>query len=170
MSDAGGHLTRQQVYTNAWLWSFPPVYLVHLIDERYFWIGTADFASRYLGMPFTNTVWWWVNVPSMALIVAATLLVVRGTWPQWVAVAMAIHLALHGLGRVPTSLWTLEIAPGLISGLLLCTPLAAATLWRARAALPRSEIVRGVVAGVASFQPLWHFVLLPVLPAGPAGP
>jgi len=59
-------------------------------------------------------------------------------------------------------------APGLITGLVLCTPLAVATLWRARSALSRRDIVRGLVVGVLSFQPFWHFALVPVLSSGPA--
>lgn len=153
---------------SGWILSFPLVYLVHLIDERYFWIGTADFATEYLGVYFTNSAWWAVNVPSFVLLLFAALLVVRGSWPQWVAVALAIHLALHGLGRVPTSLWTSEVAPGLITGLLLCTPLALATLWRAGRVLSARQMAAGIIAGIVSFQPLWHFALLPVLPSEPA--
>ncbi len=157
-----------RVYSSAFLALFPAVYLAHLIDERCFWIGTADFATRYLGMPFTDAVWWAVNVPSLILLSLVSFLVARGSWPQWLVVALAIHLLLHGLGRVPTSLWTGTIAPGLITGLVLCTPLAVATLWRARSALSRRDIVRGLGVGVLSFQPFWHFALLPVLPSGPA--
>jgi hypothetical protein len=157
----------QRVFSNAWIWLFPLVYLAHLIDERYFWIGTADFATRYLGIYFTNAAWWLINVPSLLLFTLAVILIVRGTWPQWVAIALATHLALHGLGRIPTSLWTLTIAPGLVTGLLLCTPLAAVTLWRALSVLPRRSFVRGVMVGAASFQPFWHFALLPVLPSAP---
>jgi len=155
----------ERVYTRGWLLLFPVVYLVHLVDERYFRIGTADCATRYLGMYFTNSAWWAVNVPSFVLFTLVTVLVVRGSWPQWVAIALAVHLALHGLARVPTSIWTARIAPGLITGLLLCCPLAAATLWRGRSAFPKSDTCKGFVAGVSSFQPFWHFALLPLLPA-----
>ena len=143
------------------------VYLVHLVDERYFWIGTAEFSTRYFGIYFTNGAWWAVNVPSLLLVILAAWRTARGAWPQWVAIALAVHLLLHGLLRIPTSLWTLEIAPGLLTGVALCTPLAAATLWRGYAALSRPERKRGLLVGVLSFQPLWHAVLLPVLPAGP---
>lgn len=158
----------RRVYSGAWLSLFPAIYLVHLVDERFFGIGTAIFSTRYFGIYFTNAAWWAVNVPSVIALSLAALLVARGSWPQWVVVALAIHLLLHGLLRVPTSLWTFTIAPGLITGLLLCTPLAAATLWRARTAFSKRDAIRGLFAGAASFQPLWHLVLLPVLPAPPA--
>jgi len=154
-----------RVFSRAFLLLFPAVYLAHLIDERFFWIGTANFTTQYLGIYFTNAAWWAVNVPSMILLSLVSFLVARGSWPQWVAVALAIHLLLHGLGRVPASLWTGTIAPGLVTGLVLCTPLAMATLWRARSALSGGDIVRGVIAGVVSFQPFWHVALLPVLPS-----
>jgi hypothetical protein len=161
-----------RIYSRTWLALFPLVYLIHLVDERCYWIGTAEFATRYLGIYFTNAAWWAVNVPSFVLLAGAAWLTARGVWPQWVAVALAVHLALHGLGRVPTSLFALRVAPGLVTGLLLCTPLAAATLWRARTALSRRElcrreIARGLLAGAASFQPFWHYALLPLLPSAP---
>lgn len=156
------------VFSRDWLSLFPLVYMLHLIDERYYSIGTADFATQYLGIYFTNAAWWAVNIPSLLLLAGATVLVARGQWPEWVAITLAMHLAIHGLGRVPTSLWSGTIAPGLLSGLLLCTPLSAATLWRARHAFSGAQWRNGVLAGVASFQPFWHFALLPVLPAGPA--
>ena len=154
-----------RIYSTRWLVLLCVVYAAHLVDERYYWIGTADFATRYLGIHFTNTAWWAVNVPSIVLFSLAGALVARGTWPQWVALSLAVHLALHGLGRLPTSIWTREVAPGLVSGLLLCTPVAAVTFWRGYESLSRWETTRGVVVGVASFQPLWHFALLPFLPA-----
>jgi hypothetical protein len=156
------------VYSRAWLALFPVVYLLHLADERYYWIGTADFATQYLGIYFTNSAWWAINVPSMLLLAGVTVLLARGRWPEWVAIPLAVHLALHGLGRVPTSLATSTVAPGLLSGLILCTPLSAATLWKARRAFSGAQWRAGVLAGVLSFQPFWHFALLPVLPRGPA--
>ncbi len=147
---------------------YPGVYLVHLIDERYYGIGTADFATQYFGIYFTNEAWWAVNVPSLMMLTATATLVARQVWPRWLAVALATHLALHGLMRVPTSAWTLTIAPGLISGLLLCLPLSVITLLWGWSALPRTQFRNGILVGIASFQHLWHFLLLPVLPGGPA--
>jgi hypothetical protein len=162
-----GEQVEQRIYSTGWLVLLSIVYSVHLVDERYYSIGTADFATQYLGIYFTNAAWWAVNIPSIILFTLAAALVARGTWPQWVVLALAVHLALHGLGRVPTSLWTLEIAPGLVTGLLLCTPVAAASFWRGRGVLSRSQVLRGLVAGAASFQPFWHFALLPFLPGPP---
>lgn len=155
------------VSSGAWLWLFPAVYLVHLVDERFYWIGTAEFATYYLGIYFTNTAWWAVNVPSLALFVGATRLVARARWPEWVVISLAIHLGIHGLSRIPTSLWTATIAPGLLSGLLLCVPLSAAALARARGSFSRAAWMKGLVVGLVSFQPWWHFAVLPILPEGP---
>ena len=152
----------------AWVWLFPPVYAIHLIDERLYGLGTADFATQYMGIWFTNEAWVWVNVPSMILMTVAAALVARRRWPEWVAVALATHFALHGLGRLTTSLWFWIIQPGLLSGLLLCVPLAGAVFLRARHTLSWPEIRSGLLFGVASFQPLWHFALLPFLPPPPS--
>ena len=151
----------------SWIWLYPLVYFVHLVDERYFGVGTADFAAQLLDIYFTNTAWWWVNVPSMLLLGFATERVVRGAWPMWVVLAMAVHLAYHGLGRIPTSLWTASIAPGLLSGVVLCAPLALATAVWARERFTRRDVARGVVVGHLSFQPLWHLLLFPLLPTAP---
>jgi len=35
------------------------------VDERFYWTGTANFATEYPGIYLTNYAWWWVNVPSM---------------------------------------------------------------------------------------------------------
>jgi hypothetical protein len=70
--------------------------------------------------------------------------------------------------RVPTSLWALTIAPGLISGLVLCVPLSLFTFLWGWSALPNRRFRDGILLGIASFQPLWHFMLLPFLPDAPA--
>ena len=142
----------EPAFPASWLWLFPAVYLVHLADERFYWIGTADFATRYLGMYFTNGAWLLVNAPSFVALLLATWLVARGTWPAWVVVALATHLALHTLGRVPGAIWFGVMAPGLLSGLLACLPLAAFALARAFQRLSRRELRNGVLVGIASFQ------------------
>lgn len=157
----------QRVQSPRWFAMFPVVYFVHLLDERYFWIGTAEFATEYLGIYFTNGAWWAVNVPSLILLTTAAIMAARGSWPQWVGTALGVHLACHGLGRVPTLLWTMEIAPGLVTGLLLCTPLAAAALWRGYTSLHTRDFAIGIVVGNLSFQPFWHFALWPLLPSAP---
>lgn len=117
-----------------------------------------------MGMYFTNDVWLWVNAPSFGLMAFAAWQVARGRWPTWVVVSLATHLALHSLGRIPTSLWFWKMQAGLLSGLAIGLPLALPTLVRGWRELPRAAFRRGVVVGIVSFQPLWHFALLPVLP------
>ncbi len=146
---------------------YPAVYFIHLLDERFYGIGTAAFATRYLGIYFTNFAWWAVNIPWFLGFTASASLTASGRCPDWVAVALATHLALHGVGRVPTSAWFVTIAPGLLSGLVLCLPLAIATFVRAHRTLPRAQVGIGVLVGLASFQPFLHFVLLPFLPPPP---
>ena len=157
--------TPARVFSIRWIWLFPIVYAIHLLDEWFYWIGTAVFATEYLGIYFTNYAWLWVNVPSLLLMVLAAWLVVFGVWPEWVVVALAVHLLAHSLGRVPTSAWFSTIQPGLFSGVLLCLPLAIPTMVRGYRLFTKRELGLGVVVGVTSIQPLWHFALLPWLPA-----
>lgn len=159
-----------KLFPDAWIWAYPAVYAVHLLDERLWGIGTAEFATRHLGIYLTNEAWWLVNVPSTLAMLGVAALVAVGRWPQWVAVALATHLALHSLGRVPATLWLGMWSPGLASGLLLCVPLAWLTFSVGNRGLSRGQLRAGLVTGIASFQPFWHLLLLPlgVLPEAPA--
>jgi hypothetical protein len=164
-ADAEG--SRETTFSAAWLALLPAVYLIHLLDERLSGIGTAEFATRYLEIRFTNSAWLAVNAPSFLAFAASALLVARHRWPDWVAVALATHLALHGLGRVPTSAWFATLAPGVVSGLAVCLPSGVATLLRGHRALTRAQFRIGVLVGLASFQPFWHFLALPFLTSPP---
>jgi hypothetical protein len=160
----------EKVFPHAWVWWFPVLYAIHLLDERLFWIGTADFATQYLGIYFTNAAWLWVNIPSALLMAITAALVVRGRWSQCVVIAMGVHFLAHSLGRVPTSAWHGVVQPGLLSGLLLCAPLGGLALLRAFARFDIRELVLGIAIGTASIQPLWHFALLPWMPDPPIVP
>jgi len=158
----------KRYFRPGWVWLFPTAYLIHLLDERFYWIGTARFATEYLDIYFTDAAWLWVNLPSLLLVALVSWLVVRGTWPEWLLVALAVHFLAHSLGRLPTSVWHGTIQPGLVSGLLLCAPLGLATLAKGLRVFSRRELTLGFVVGIASIQPLWHFAMLPWLPSPPA--
>ncbi len=60
-----------------------------------------------------------------------------------------------------------SVSPGVISGVLLCLPLALWSLARGYRQLSKSALRKGLIAGVLSFQPLWHAILYPFLPTAP---
>ncbi len=117
-------MSQPRCFPIGWVWLFPIAYAIHLVDERFYWIGTARFATEYLGINFTDTAWFFVNLPSLLLMALVSWLIVRAKCPEWMLVALAVHFLAHSLGRVPTSIWHGTIQPGLASGLLLCAPSA----------------------------------------------
>ena len=147
--------------------AFPIVYFLHLLDERFWGPGTANWATAHSPLYFTNSAWLWVNVPSMLLLALVARLTARQQLPAWAAVAVAMHLALHAVMRIVGTAVFESVSPGLVTGVFLCLPLAIPTLVRAYNRLPASQLRRGVLAGILSFQPLWHVVLYPVVPHGP---
>lgn len=149
------------------VWAFVPVYALHLLDERFWGMGTAHFASTYTPFWFTNSAWLWVNVPSFVLLTLAVALIVRGVFPEWAVVALAVHLLLHAIVRIGGSGFFAVVSPGVVSGVVLCVPLGVWSLMRGARALSRRELRAGLIAGVLSFQPLWHGVVFPFLPDRP---
>ena len=168
MMDAPGLLreSTDSQHPTRWVWLFPPVYLAHLIDERFYGIGTAEWASHHTGVCFSNAAWLAVNVPSFLLLTLAAWLVARRSWPLWVAVALATHVGIHGVGRVVGSLVFESVSPGVVTGVIACLPLALFTYMRTARVLSRGQLLAGFLVGVATLQPLWHGLLLSVLPSG----
>ena len=156
------------IFSHSWLWLFPPVYLVHLIDERLFANGTAAWATQHMGVYLTNEAWLIINVVWFFFFTLSTWLVARGTWPDWVVLALATHIAVHSLARVWGSLVFAGWSPGVVSGVTLCLPLAAATFARSFRRMAPRQVVTGLIVGGASLQPLWDFLMLPVLSPRPA--
>ncbi len=159
---------RTRLFPEVLFWAYPIVYFVHLLDQWFWGPGAAQWATAHGTLYFTNYAWLWVNVPSMFILTLAALLTARQQLPAWVAVALGVHLALHALMRIAATAVFSSVPPGLVTGVLMCLPLAIPTLLRGYQGLPAREFRLGVLAGLLSFQPLWHLVLYPVLPHGPA--
>ena len=159
--------SRVSVFPGPLLGAFPPVYLLHLLDERFWGVGTANWATAHSYLYFTNYAWLWVNVPSMLALTLVVLLVARGRAPDWWVVALSVHLLLHGTMRVGGSFFYSSVSPGILTGVVLCVPLACRGLILAKRTLPKRALRLGVVAGLISFQPFWHVLLHPLLPGAP---
>ena len=155
------------IFSRNWLWLFPPAYLVHLLDERFFGNGTAAWATAHMGVYLTNDAWLIINVVWFLLLTLSTWLVSRGTWPQWVVVALATHIAVHSVARVWGSAVFAGWSPGVVSGVTICLPWAVITFARGFRLLPLRQFVSGLVFGALSLQPLWDFLMLPVLSPRP---
>ena len=157
----------ERVFPAPVLWAFPPVYLVHLLDERFWGVGTANWATAHGPLYFTNYAWLWVNIPSMLALALVVVLVARGAVAEWAVVSLGVHLLLHAVMRIGGTLVFASVSPGLISGVLLCLPLGVWSMARGYRQLSNPALRAGVIAGILSFQPLWHAVLYPFLPTAP---
>ena len=143
------------------LWAFVPVYFVHLLDERFWGVGTANWSTAHSPFYFTNYAWLWVNIPSMLALALVVVLIARGAIPEWAVVALGIHLLLHAVTRIVGTLIFASVSPGVVSGVLLCLPLAVWSLVRAYRQLSQRGLRFGIIAGILSFQPVWHGLLYP---------
>ena len=153
-----------RVFPATALWAFVPVYFVHLLDERFWGGGTANWATAHTPFYFTDCAWLWVNIPSMLALTLVVVLVARGVVPEWAVVALGVHLLLHAVTRIVGTVIFTTVSPGVVSGVLLCLPLAVWSLARGYRQLSRRALRSGVIAGVLSFQPLGHALLYPFLP------
>ena len=149
------------------LWVFPPIYFLHLMDERLFGIGTAAWATRHMAVYLTNEAWLAINVVWFAFLTLITWLIARGTLPNWVVVVLATHIAIHSLTRVWGSIVFPGWSPGVLTGVVIGLPWAVVIFYRALRAYSRRQLALGLVGGVLSLQPLWDFLMLPVLSLKP---
>ncbi len=155
------------ILSRTWLSLFPPIYLLHLLDERFFGDGTAAWASEHMGVYLTNEAWLVINVAWFLGLSLATWLVSRRILPEWIVASLATHLAIHALTRLWGSAVFVGWSPGVLSGVVVCLPWATVALVRANQRLPTRQLVLGVACGILSLQPLWDFFMLPMLMTNP---
>jgi len=152
------HGSREGAAKRPWLWVFPLVYGLHLVDEGLFAGGLPRWSTEH-GFHFTLQNWLSVTAISFVLFTGAVWLVARRTWPSWVVLALAIHMTLHALVHVGASAWWLSLSPGTLSALILVVPLVLWTAWWAWRVLSRRERVRAAIVGVLTFQAPWDLLL-----------
>ena len=67
----------------------------------------------------------------------------------WLAVALAVSVALNGLLHLASTILTRSYSPGVVSGVLVWVPLGAFALRSMRARLPRAVFLLACMGGVA---------------------
>jgi hypothetical protein len=151
-----GH--RESAVKRPWHWIFPIVYGLHLLDEGLVAGGLPRWSTEQ-GFHFTMQNWLSVSIISFFLFTSSVWLVARQTWPSWVLLALATHMALHVLTHLGASAWWSSISPGTLSGLLLVAPLAVWSGWWGMHALSRGTLVRAAIIGAATFQAPWDLLV-----------
>ena len=71
---------------------------------------------------------------------------------------MLMHATQHLLGAIRFG----EFSPGITTGVLICLPAGILATTLGFRMLPRFRATAGFVFGLATFQPIWHAILLSV--------
>ena len=132
------------------VWMFPPTYALHLAEEYFAAGGFPLWVERTLGMAFTTAEFAAWNAFALIVMCVAAWLVSREAKFRFVEIALAVavlgNVAAHVLGSVVT--WT--YSPGLITGVIVWSPLGWKRLRSAwRASTPRARRA-GTYIGLAA--------------------
>ena len=137
-------------------------YAIHLVDERLVGEGVAEWATRVAGMPFSNEEWLAVNLTSFVVILAVAWAIRAEILGAAALILLAGHVLMHATMHLGGAIQYGEFSPGIVSGLVVCLPASLLALRSgfSSMATPRAGLL--LLAGLATFQPIWHQVALSV--------
>jgi hypothetical protein len=124
------------------VWLFPPTFVLHLVEEYFVSGGFPAWAAHALGIGFTNAEFVAWNVFALFLMCVAAWLVSRHARFRFIEIALAVAVLGNVAAHVFGSLMTWTYSPGLVTGVVVWSPLAwirlrsaqRASTWRARQA------------------------------------
>lgn len=135
------------VLPRLWPLLFPLTYLAHAAEE--YFGGFPAWSGRYLGFHLTPWGFLQLNIVAWTLMLCGSVLASRFDSLRWLVVPLAAVTFINGCAHAIASVVTASYSPGLVSGLVLWVPIAAVTLRRSHAALPRRLFWSGVGLGAA---------------------
>ena len=132
------------------VWMFPPTYVLHLAEEYFAAGGFPLWVERALGLAFTTAEFVAWNAFALMLMCVAAWLVSRDAKFRFLEIALAVavlgNVAAHVIGSVVTGTYS----PGLITGLIVWSPLGSRRLRSARRiSTPRARRA-GTFIGIAA--------------------
>jgi|SRR5919205_4027222 hypothetical protein len=122
-----------------WLWLFPLVYLLHILEEIK-GIGHGINLSLDVFLILSTAAW--------LLMTCGIVLAQRFGFPQFMGVCLGSTVFLNGLSHIFNSLINRGYDAGLISGSVIFVPLGLATLIHLRNSMRRQRYIVGVVLGM----------------------
>jgi hypothetical protein len=131
------------------VWSFPATYLLHLAEEYFVAGGFPRWAERTLAVRFSEAEFVAWNAFALALMCVAAWLVSRDSKFRFIEIALGIAVLGNVVAHVLASLVTWTYSPGLITGILVWTPLGIARVRRALQASTQKARTAGTYLGVA---------------------
>lgn len=129
-----------------WIWLFPIVYAVHIVEELTGGQGFAAWLNAQTRAHFTTREFVVLNAIGLLAMAAGVVLVRRAKKWRWITTTLAAIAVMNALLHVAAAAATNSYSPGLVSGLALWFPLGAATLrleWRYA---QRSTFIKGLIA------------------------
>ena len=122
-----------------WLWLFPIVYFLHIIEEIY---GVGH------GINLSLNVFLILSAAAWLLMTCGVVLAQRFGFPHFMGVCLGSTVFLNGLSHMFISLTNRGYDAGLISGSVIFIPLGLATLISLRNSMRRQRYIVGVVVGM----------------------
>jgi Protein of unknown function with HXXEE motif len=179
--------------TGRWLWLFPTVFAVHVVEEGLAGEGFGRWIRRVSGREVGAATFFAVNFAFEVAIVAVVRRATRRARPAdtthdgggsgtaqepaahdgsgaWVAPALGVIGVANGLGHLVGSAVTRSYSPGAVSGAGLWAPLGLVALRRSRRTLARRDRRRGLAVGVLVSAGVVPLALALSRPSGPARP
>lgn len=139
------------------MWLFPLTYLIHAAEELRG--GFPAWVSRIAGISVTPELFLRFNAMFFVGMVAAVLLARYVPGAGWIAVTLAVSIAVNGLFHLAGTIVTRSYSPGVVTGVLLWVPFGVFALSRMRARLSRAVFLFACLGGVG-LQVMVSMILL----------
>ncbi len=140
---------RSNTSTTLWSWLFPITYLLHIAEEYWSGPGYSDYLLRLRGVQLAPTHFLLVHAIGFALMMVGIVLARRLNFPNLLSVILGAVVLVNGLTHTILSLTHAEYVPGLITSILLWTPLGILTLLGFRRTMCEPRYWFCVALGVA---------------------
>lgn len=115
-----------------WIWLFPATYLFHLLEEIFAGERFCNWTGRVVGRRIPVTAFLILNGFFMALMITAVATLRSGALP-WLLPGLGTITTINGVGHLAGTVVTRSYTPGVVTGMLLWSPLGIAALLLSRA-------------------------------------
>ncbi len=132
-----------------WIWLFPVAILAHVAEEALAGETFPAWVSRVAGVDVSMSEFLVMNVVALVVVTAGAAIAARpgGAWATAALGAAVLANALFHLAGVLASGW---YAPGIVTAVLLWTPLGVLALVHAVRCARGREVAIGVLVGMAA--------------------
>lgn len=130
-----------QFSSAGWLWLFPPIYLLHIIEERW-GVGAPH------GINLSLKVFVILTGIGLMLMIAGVILALRLGFPQFLSVCLGTLFFVNALSHIANCIYIAGYDAGVITGTLLFIPLGLITLIGLRNKLSMKRYFTAIAIGL----------------------